>query len=133
MFDVICWFCPHQGGRGHQVITDTTNWSTERGDTFVRHTPDVKPVSPSREGSSSSSSSSSSTNRTTSTSGVSIQHVPAPRPTLPKGTHSLVFSYAVNIRVLFSIIFTSRCMQRQDRAIFPFTKQCSHPQQTECS
>uniref|UniRef100_A0A671UTX8 Collagen alpha-1(XXVIII) chain n=1 Tax=Sparus aurata TaxID=8175 RepID=A0A671UTX8_SPAAU len=71
---------------GHQVITDTTNWSTERGDTFVRHTPDVKPVSPSREGSSSSSSSSSSTNRTTSTSGVSIQHVPAPRPTLPKET-----------------------------------------------
>uniref|UniRef100_A0A671UUM2 Collagen alpha-1(XXVIII) chain n=1 Tax=Sparus aurata TaxID=8175 RepID=A0A671UUM2_SPAAU len=74
------------GGGGHQVITDTTNWSTERGDTFVRHTPDVKPVSPSREGSSSSSSSSSSTNRTTSTSGVSIQHVPAPRPTLPKET-----------------------------------------------
>lgn len=75
------------GGGGQQVFTETTNWG--RGDTFTHHTSDVRPVSPSREDSSStrgssSSSSSSSTNITVSSSGVSVSHVPASRPALPK-------------------------------------------------
>lgn len=70
----------HVGGGQHVF--------TERGDTFNRNTSDFTP--PSREDSSgtrgSSSSSSSSTRITTSSSSVSIQHVPAPRPALPKET-----------------------------------------------
>uniref|UniRef100_A0A3P8SBK0 Collagen alpha-1(XXVIII) chain n=1 Tax=Amphiprion percula TaxID=161767 RepID=A0A3P8SBK0_AMPPE len=76
-----------QGGGRQQVFTGTTNYGTERGDTFNRNTSDYIPVPTSREDSSSrrgSSSSSSSTNITTSSSSVSVQYVPAPRPALPK-------------------------------------------------
>lgn len=78
------------GGGGQHVFTET-HFGRERGDTFNRNTSDFTP--PSREdtsgtrgSSSSSSSSSSSTRITTSSSGVTIQHVPASRPALPKET-----------------------------------------------
>lgn len=78
----------HAGG-GQHGFTEI-KWGTERGDTFNRNTDsDYKPLPPSREDSLSSrgsSSSSSSTNISTSSSSVSVQHVPAPRPALPKET-----------------------------------------------
>lgn len=77
----------HEGG--HHVYTDTVNWETVRGDTFNRHTSGTKPLHPSRDHSSaaqdsSSSSSSSSTDISAPSSGVSVQHVPKPRPVLPR-------------------------------------------------
>ncbi|XP_051283353.1 collagen alpha-1(XXVIII) chain isoform X1 [Dicentrarchus labrax] len=72
----------HGGGGRQNVFTDTTNWGTERGDTFNRQT-DIRPDSSSTRGSSSSSSSSS-THLSISTSGVSVQLVPTQRPALPK-------------------------------------------------
>ncbi|XP_056883665.1 collagen alpha-1(XXVIII) chain-like [Takifugu flavidus] len=72
----------HEGGQ--RVYTETTNWGTERGDTFNRHTSDTKPDHSSATEDPSSSSSSSSKDKSPSSAGVSVQHVSKPRPVLPK-------------------------------------------------
>lgn len=97
--------------------SETTDWGTKRGDTFVL--PSREDSSSTQGSSSSSSSSSSSTNITTSSSGVSVQYVPAPRPALPKGTHKYFHICHVFLKWKFS--FHSQCMQEHDTVIGPFT------------